>query len=87
MTVLYQNYKVESEDVFFIFTFDSEDEAALVFGVGLDVRDEGSHAPVEHGAVGQTHGLHFGQHVDDITDIRHLLERTLKKGRDIILNG
>lgn len=63
-------------------TFDSEDEATLVLGVGLDQRHEGSHGPVKHGAVSQTHGLHFGQHVHDVPDSGHLLERTLPKGSD-----
>lgn len=60
-------------------TFNPEDEAALVFSVGLDVRDEGPHPPVEHGAVCQSHGLHFGQHVYNITCRGHLLQRALDK--------
>lgn len=75
--------KVESKQSFSPpFTFDSEDETTLVLGVGLHVRHEGPHGPVEHGAVGQTHGLHFWQHVHHVADARHLLDWALTKGSD-----
>lgn len=60
-------------------TFDSEDETTLVLGVGLHARHKGSHGPVKHGAVSQTHGLYFGQHVYDVSDSSHLLEWALTK--------
>lgn len=67
-----------------MFTFDSKDETTLVLGVGLHIRHEGSHGPVEHGAVGQTHGLHFWQHVHDVADRGHLLDWALTKGNDSV---
>ena len=59
-------------------TFDPEDQAALVFGVALDVGDEGSHAPVKHGAIGLRQDLHLGQHVHHVSDRGHPLQGALR---------
>ena len=63
------------------FTFDPEDQAALVFGVALDVGNEGSHASVKHGAVSLRHDFHLGQHVHHVSDRCHPLQGALGRAQ------
>lgn len=60
-------------------TLQSEDEAAFVLRVGLDVRHERSHALLKHSPVGQRHGPELRKEVRRVPLGLHLLQGALHR--------